>query len=99
MLIIAQENQETSGRFVERDGQTEAGEMTYSIANEGKLWIVDHTGVLEAYKGQRIGTQLFRALVAQARLDGIQVLPLCPFTRAQFERHPEDRDVLRHGSL
>jgi len=28
------------------------------------------------------------------RREGFKILPLCPFAKGQFERHPEWRDVL-----
>jgi predicted GNAT family acetyltransferase len=33
--------------------------------------------------------------VEDARRDGIVIIPLCPFAKAQIERHPEWQDVLR----
>jgi uncharacterized protein len=37
---------------------------------------------------------LVRRAVEDARAEGISILPLCPFAKAQFDRHEEWRDVL-----
>lgn len=34
------------------------------------------------------------AVLENARREGFKILPLCPFAKGQFERHPEWRDVL-----
>ena len=97
-MEIKQEETKTKGRLVALDGATEMGEMTYSIANE-QLLIVDHTGVDEAYKGQKVGLALFYKLVELTRTDGRKIMALCPFARKMFERHSDTHDVLRDGSL
>ncbi|NQZ76209.1 MAG: N-acetyltransferase [Ekhidna sp.] len=98
-MEVTKEEQESKGRFVAIDGDMEAGEMTYSIANDGQLLIVDHTGVDESYKGKGVGKILFEHLVSSARAEERKVMPLCPFTRAMFKKNKDDWDVLRHNSL
>jgi predicted GNAT family acetyltransferase len=71
--------------------------MTYTKVGKHQI-IIDHTGVPDAFRGQGIGVKLVEAAVADARRDGITVLPLCPFAAAQFRRHPEWADVLRKQS-
>jgi predicted GNAT family acetyltransferase len=69
-------------------------EMTYSRAGE-KLIIIDHTEVPSALRGRKVGERMVRQAVEDARRDGIAIIPLCPFAKAQIERHPEWQDVLR----
>jgi predicted GNAT family acetyltransferase len=91
---------DTNGRLVAKDKEgKEMGEMTFSIANEGQLWIVDHTGVNEAYKGQGVAKELFFRLIEIVRASDRKIIPLCPFTRRMLEKHTDMHDVLRHGSL
>ena len=43
-----------------------------------------------------VAPQIGVADVAEARAQGFRIVPLCPFLRAQFERHhPEWADVMR----
>ncbi|UOM33522.1 DUF5996 family protein [Acuticoccus sp. I52.16.1] len=72
-------------------------EMTYSRAGE-RLVIIDHTHVPAALRGRKVGERMVRQAVEDARRDGIAIIPLCPFAKAQFDRHPEWQDVLRRPS-
>jgi predicted GNAT family acetyltransferase len=76
---------------VTADGQR-AGEMTYSRMNAHAV-IVDHTGVSAAFEGQNVGKQLVEHAVHWARENQQKIMPLCPFTRAMFERTPAYGDV------
>lgn len=69
-------------------------EMTYSRAGT-QLIIIDHTDVPAALRGRKVGERLVRQAVEDARREGISIIPLCPFAKAQIERHPEWQDVLR----
>jgi predicted GNAT family acetyltransferase len=98
-MEIIKEESETKGRFVAREGHDEMGEMTYSLANNGELLIVDHTGVKDKYKGKGVGKELFEKMVEIVREEGKKVIPLCPFTRSMFEKNKDKWDVLRNNSL
>ncbi len=69
-------------------------EMTYSRAGK-QLIIIDHTDVPVALRGRKVGERLVRQAVEDARREEGSIIPLCPFAKAQFERHPEWQDVLR----
>lgn len=98
-MQITKEEAESKGRLVAKEGEAEMGEMTYSLANEGQLLIVDHTGVNEGYEGTGVGKALFEELVKMTRAEERKIMPLCPFTRSMFEKNQDKWDVLRHGSL
>lgn len=69
-------------------------EMTYSRAGE-KLIIIDHTDVPAALRGRKVGERMVRQAVEDARREEVTIIPLCPFAKAQIDRHPEWQDVLR----
>jgi predicted GNAT family acetyltransferase len=71
-------------------------EMTYSRAGDGMI-IIDHTYVPEALRGRKVGERLVRQAVEDARRDGIVIVPLCPFAKAQIDRRPEWQDVIRQS--
>lgn len=84
----------SKGRYAtqpEPDGPE--AELTFSRASE-KLIIIDHTGVPDAYRGQKVGVALVERAVEDARKGGYKILPLCPFAAAQFRRHTDWADVL-----
>ena len=68
-------------------------EMTYSRASP-TLIIIDHTDVPDALRGRGVGAALVQRAVEEARREGFKILPLCPFAKAQFERHADWGDVL-----
>jgi predicted GNAT family acetyltransferase len=92
-LDIRREETSSKGRYFAVIEGHEA-ELTYSIAGEA-LIIIDHTGVPDALRGQHVGQGLVERAVADAREEGRKILPLCPFAKAQIERHPEWQDVLQ----
>jgi predicted GNAT family acetyltransferase len=89
---VHREDQPTGGRWaVLVDGHE--SEMTFSRASP-QLIIIDHTSVPDALRGRGVGQALVRRAVDDARRDGFKIIPLCPFAKAQFERHAEWRDVV-----
>ena len=40
-------------------------------------------------------TRLWQRAVEDAQSEGITIMPLCPFAKAQIARHPEWQDVLQ----
>lgn len=92
-LPIEREEGSSKGRYVTRLNGAEA-ELTYSRAGES-LIIIDHTEVPDAMRGRSVGQALVRRAVEDARAEGRLIMPLCPFAKAQIERHPEWQDVLK----
>lgn len=69
------------------------GEMSVSI-KDGKLTVF-HTEVAPESEGRGYGKQLFNTMVAYVREHHLKVIPLCPYVRAQFNRHPDEYADLR----
>jgi uncharacterized protein len=93
-IAIEREDGPAKGRYVARIAGAPDAEMTYSHAG-ATILIIDHTDVPEALAGMGVGKALVLRAVEDARRDGTKILPLCPFARAQFQKHPEWADVLR----
>lgn len=89
---ITRDETETKGRYtLMLDGHT--AELTYSRLGSTSI-ILDHTGVPDALRGRGAGEKLVARAVADARSEGIKIVPLCPFAKAQIARHSEWQDVL-----
>lgn len=69
-----------------------AGFVTYH-RRPGQLSLV-HTEVDPAFEGRGVGGALIGAAVAQARAEGVALLPFCPFARDWLARHPEHLDLV-----
>ena len=87
------EHETANKRFLIQDHGDIAAVMTYVISSP-ELYIIDHTLVENAYRGQGLGDELIKAMVEYARENGIKILPLCPFAKGRFERISEYADVL-----
>lgn len=91
-INIDREENETGGRyFAVVDGHE--AEMTYSKAGASRI-IIDHTGVPRELGGMGVGQALVLRAVEDARREGRKIIPLCPFAKAQIEKHKEWQDVL-----
>ncbi len=91
-IEITLEESDAKGRYSAIvDGH--AAEMTYSRAGD-TLIIIDHTEVPDALRGRGVGQALVQRGVEDARAKGLKIVPLCPFAKAQINRHPEWQDVL-----
>ena len=89
---VQREERKTGGRYtLVVDGHE--SEMTWSRASP-QLIIIDHTAVHDALRGRGVGQVLVTRAVEDARREGFRIFPLCPFAKAQFQRHPEWHDVL-----
>ena len=93
-MTITVEDSESKGRYIAHvAGYHEPGELTFSRAGEARI-IVDHTGVPESLRGHGVGAALAARVVEDARAKALKIVPLCPFFKAQAQRHPEWRDVV-----
>jgi predicted GNAT family acetyltransferase len=93
-MEIRGEDSPKGGRYVTGDPGQEA-QMTFSRASP-RLIIIDHTEVPDIYRGQGIGAKLAVHAVEEARKGGWKIIPLCPFFKAQVERHADWQDVISH---
>ncbi len=91
-IPVTREDGPAGGRYITViDGHL--AEMTYSRAGKSRI-IIDHTGVPEALRGKGAGQALVKRAVEDARAEGILIIPLCPFAKAQIAKHAEWQDVL-----
>ncbi|MBN8552188.1 MAG: N-acetyltransferase [Caulobacterales bacterium] len=88
-VITLEMSDKRHGRYVARiDGVEGEGEIT--ITRRGPHLIsADHTGVPETMAGLGVGMKLIAFMLDDARANDFKIIPLCPYVRAQYARHPE----------
>lgn len=93
-LDISKTDSDTGRRYSARlYGYTDEAELQLSRVSSAML-IAAHTGVPEEMAGLGVGQALVERLIADARAEGFRIIPLCPFVKAQYQRHPEWADVI-----
>jgi predicted GNAT family acetyltransferase len=90
---VTREDEKTRGRYVVTVDGHEA-ELTFSRMGSSGNIIADHTGVPEALNGKGVGMALVKFMVEDARERGFRIMPLCPFVKAMYKRHPDWSDVM-----
>ena len=94
-LNIVREDGPTGGRYVATlEGVGAKAELTFSRAGP-KLIIADHTAVPDAFRGKGVGRLLATRMVEDARVEGFKIFVLCPFVKAERQKHPEWADVFQ----
>ncbi len=95
-VTITRTDTDSKARYAARvEGIAEEGELTISKVSP-TLIIADHTLAPDSMRGMGVARQLVDRLIADARAAGQRIVPLCPYVRAQAEKHREDwADVIQ----
>ena len=91
MELRVADNSDEARYEVFADGEL-AGFVTYR-RRPGRISFL-HTEVDDAYEGHGVGGTLVSAALDDARAQGLEVLPFCPFVRGYIAKHPEYRDLV-----
>ncbi|MGB3899204.1 MAG: GNAT family N-acetyltransferase [Mesorhizobium sp.] len=82
------------GRYVARiDGVEGEAEITFTKRGSN-LISADHTGAPETMRGTGAAAALVSFMVEDARKNGFRIMPICPYVRAQYRKHPDWQDVM-----
>lgn len=65
-----------------------------AYSRNGDTLTFNHTEVPEELEGQGVGTKLIEGALAQAREQGLKIVPVCSFVRHYVETHPETQDLV-----
>lgn len=97
-IRITREDSDRHGRYVGRiDGIDGEAEITFTRRGP-KLISADHTGAPDSMKGTNVAMALVEYMIADARREGFKIIPLCPYVKAQYHKHPEWADVMTEPS-
>ena len=93
-ITIEKQDGPLHGRYAARVTGIEAeAELTYTHRGPA-LISADHTGAPNALRGTGAAAALVDYLIADARSSGFRIIPLCPYVRARYEKHPDWQDVM-----
>ena len=85
-------NDAAAQRYVATLDGREAGYAAY-LRSRGRI-VLMHTEVDEALEGHGVGGALARFALDEARSEGREVIPVCPFMRGWSERHPDYAELV-----
>ncbi|PKB14930.1 hypothetical protein B0I00_2532 [Novosphingobium kunmingense] len=93
-IAIIKKEDGRHGRFVARiDGIDAFAELTFTRRGPA-LISVDHTEAPDALRGTGATAALVDYLISDARESGFRIIPICPYVRARYIKHPEWQDVM-----
>ncbi|MGI9375663.1 MAG: GNAT family N-acetyltransferase [Tsuneonella suprasediminis] len=93
-IRIATEDDGRHGRYIAHvDNIPDEAELTFTHRGPD-LISADHTGAPDALRGTGAARALVDYLIADARARGFRIIPLCPYVRAQYQKHPDWQDVM-----
>ena len=91
---ISLERSGRRGRYVLPIQGSGEAELTFVESDPGHL-VIDHSFVPPEHRGRGIARRLVERAVADARVEGSVITPLCPYVAALFRRHPDWSDLLK----
>jgi len=92
--ITKEQRDARHGRYVARIAGVE-GEGEIIFTNRGpNLVSADHTGAPETLRGTGVAPALVTYMIEDARKNGFRIVPICPYVRAQYRKHPDWSDVM-----
>jgi len=92
-IQITREDGEPKGRYVARiDGIDAEGEIEFTYPGPGII-SANHTRVPEAMGGRGVAGALLNFMLDDARQNGFKIVPVCPYVRGQYAKHPEWADL------
>lgn len=92
-ITIRIDDRSRKGRYIATvDGSEGEAYIAFTHREEGVI-SADHTISPESLKGSGAAFALVEHLVADARARGFKVIPICPYVRAQYRKHPEWADA------
>ncbi len=92
-IVITREDGERTGRYVARiDGIDVEGEIEFTYPRTGVI-SANHTRVPDVMGGRGVARALLEFMLEDARANGFRIIPVCPYVRGQYAKHPEWADL------
>jgi predicted GNAT family acetyltransferase len=93
-VSIRKELSEKGGRYVATvEGVQGEAELTFTQRGLSRI-SADHTLAPESMRGTGAALALVQHMIEDAREHGFKIVPICPYVKAQYRKHPDWRDVM-----
>jgi predicted GNAT family acetyltransferase len=93
-VSIRKELRPEGGRYVATvEGIQGEAELVFT-QRDPALISADHTLAPESMRGTGAALALVQHMIADAREHGLKILPICPYVKAQYKKHPDWRAVM-----
>ena len=93
---IAVTNNEEAGQF---EAKIEANTALLTYKRMAKSLILNHVEVPAALEGRGIASKLARTALEFARMEHLEVVPVCPYVVGYLKKHAEYQDLLSDKNL
>ncbi|MBK6624133.1 MAG: N-acetyltransferase [Chitinophagaceae bacterium] len=95
--VMIQFHEPQKGAFILLENKEKQGEMEFAISpgnidgtNRMPRLIIHHTEVNPENEGKGYAKLMFQKMIAYARENNLNVVPLCPYVLAQLKRNTEN---------
>ena len=95
--VILKLDDDGHGEFLIMEGREKLARMEIEVSAD--ILTVRHTYVVPKAEGRGIAKRLLGAMIDYVRRNKLKVVPICPFVRGQFKRHPEEYADVWHKEL
>ncbi|MBA8795680.1 hypothetical protein FHX74_003316 [Friedmanniella endophytica] len=85
---------DTASRYLATEDGQQLGLIDFTLSDDRDKIVILHTETVPAARGRGIADQLTRFAVDDIREQGFKIVPVCPFTEAWFDSHPDETDIL-----
>jgi len=96
-VTVRKESSPRHGRYVAAiEGIEGEAELRFTVRGP-QLISADHTEAPASMKGTGAALAPVGHMIADARQNGFRIVPLCPYVKAQYRKHPEWNDVMKQA--
>lgn len=93
-VSIRKELSAKGGRYVATlEGIQGEAELTFT-QRDPTVISADHTRAPDSMRGTGAALALVQHMISDARGHGFKIVPICPYVKAQYRKHPDWRDVM-----